>query len=267
MPLSENQKCELDSRLGTIDDELTRKHVPIPARALATTLTYQKALGITFVFPSETSDYINEWYASKYGSIKNSPPIGLSIVCVAGHVFAVELPIIFGQCSIQPLKHIKGLTKEIWQSQNEENQRRIEETVIQIIRRFQAVANYLEVIGGDLIASATHLLGPSGDYGLSKWSSFQAVEKIIKASLQAKKIKYKFNHNLKDLLLLASENGLPLIPEALAAKIKTTAGVRYGEKKVELKDAVNAHYASIMICAMLADPKDDYQLHGISIEY
>lgn len=267
MSLSEKEKNELDDRLRAIDDELVRKHVPIPSRPLVISLTYQSALRINFVIPSEVSDYIDEWYAKKYGSIKNSSPIGLSVVGISGHIFAVELPIIFGSCSIQPLQYIKGLTPEIWQAQNENNQRRIEDTVLQIIRRFQVIARHLDIIGGDLNASATHLLGPSGDYGLSKWSSFQAVEKLIKASLQVKKIKYKFDHNLNALLRLSAEHGFPRIPQNLVAKIKTTAGVRYGEKMVELSEAVNAHYASIIVCATLADPRNEYQLSATAIEY
>jgi hypothetical protein len=265
--LSEQQKSELSAHLEKIDAELTAKHVPIPARALVTILTYQNALGVTFLFPSETSNYVNEWYTKKYGPVSNSSSIGLSVVCISGHVFAVELPIAFGHCAIQPLQHINSLTKEIWQAQSNDDQTRIEETAFELIRRFQVIASHLEIIGGDLMASATHLLGPSGDYGLSKWASFQAVEKLIKTSLQKRSIPYKRNHNLEELLSLASANGLPAIPEALSAKIKTTAGVRYGERKIDLKDAINAHYSSIVICATLADPKDEHGLQAVPIEY
>lgn len=265
--LSDRQKNELNEKLNLIDNELTEKHVPIPARPLVTSLKYQQALGISFVFPSEVSSYIEGWYSKKYGLIKDTRPIGSSVICISGHVFAVELPTILGQAKIRPLTHIKGLTEELWQSQSKKDQARIVETIVQIIRRFQVISNYLEAVGGDLTASVTHLLGPSGDYGLSKWASFQAAEKIIKSSLKTKNVKYPFTHDIDALRLLAAQNGLPLIPEDWIAKVKTTPGVRYGNQKISVSDAINSHYASIMICAMLADPENAYDLHGDLIKY
>lgn len=118
----------------------------------------------------------------------------------------------------------------------------------------ESIANYPLVPQAltDYDTAVHQILSRPRNYGLSKWSSLQAAEKMLKAFIRSCSQKPKWIHDLGKLAAEASELGMGSIPTQLIDAVQTPAGVRYGEIKVSLNEAVEAHYAAMDIGAHVA---------------
>ena len=104
----------------------------------------------------------------------------------------------------------------------------------------------------DLQSAVNHLFSHPQHCGQSKWASLQAAEKFIKSYIERKGGKIDQHHNLNKLSTYAYTLGLhQLNPDKLEI-IQCVAGVRYGEPSMSVQEAVEAHHASIDICAKVA---------------
>ena len=108
--------------------------------------------------------------------------------------------------------------------------------------------NYVTEALGDLDAAVSHLITNRPQSGLSKWSSLQAVEKMVKAYISQTGEEIKRTHSLNKLFKQAEKLGLLVPPEQYINDIQCSAGVRYGEMSVSIEDAVTAHLLSLEIC-------------------
>lgn len=104
----------------------------------------------------------------------------------------------------------------------------------------------------DIFASTSHLFSNPPNYGLSKWSSLQAAEKMFKSFIELKGQKFKFTHDLKSLASQAESIGLPHIDHVLLNDVQCNAEIRYGNPQVSLFEAVQANYSAIEISAAIA---------------
>lgn len=104
----------------------------------------------------------------------------------------------------------------------------------------------------DLYAAVFHLTARNRHHGLSKWASSQAAEKMLKAYLKENTGSYERGHLLEPLVREAESAGLGQLDRRLLAAIQCSADVRYGVEPVSLKNAVDAHHASLGICAQVA---------------
>lgn len=107
----------------------------------------------------------------------------------------------------------------------------------------------LALVRGNLEAAVAHLSGNVRQAGLSQWESLQAAEKVLKAYIEAVVGSYKHGHKLSDFETQAVKAGLPPMDPAWLPAIQCSAGVRYGEVVVSLKQAVAAHHASLRVVA------------------
>jgi hypothetical protein len=104
----------------------------------------------------------------------------------------------------------------------------------------------------DIKVTLSHLFSSPPNYGLSKWSSLQAVEKFIKAYIERRGNTPPFSHDLARLATDAELLGLPTVPRTDLAKIQCSADVRYGQIPVGLNEAVEAHQTAISVCAEIS---------------
>lgn len=110
-------------------------------------------------------------------------------------------------------------------------------------------------------AAVFHLTAQNADYGESRWSSLQLVEKFMKGLLYlmddatAEEIK-DAGHELKKLhrLLVRSIRDINLMP--LAKEVQCTAQVRYGEVVSTRDQAYKAHKSALRIVASLGSIKN-----------
>lgn len=105
---------------------------------------------------------------------------------------------------------------------------------------------------GDLESAISSIFLSPPQYGLSKWSSLQFTEKLLKGLLILFTEEIPFTHDLIKLSKIANKYGLPDIPKDLLRRIQCSADIRYNSKKVSLSDAISAHHASLNICSHVA---------------
>lgn len=111
---------------------------------------------------------------------------------------------------------------------------------------------YVNEAIADLNSATTFILQRPPQYGLSKWSSLQLVEKLLKSFLKLKKASIPRHHKLPKIVLIAKDYGLVPPNAALLGSVQCTAGVRYGEVPVTLGEAISAHHASLDLGKQLA---------------
>ncbi len=97
----------------------------------------------------------------------------------------------------------------------------------------------------DLRTAVDVIMSERTNYGLSKWSSMQFIEKIMKGILTENKISYHKSHDLFYLNTLIINNNLSNLPNSIIDKISCQAAVRYDKDLVSRKDAIDAHHFSI----------------------
>lgn len=99
----------------------------------------------------------------------------------------------------------------------------------------------------DIRAAVGHLEGHTRNHSLSKWSSLQAAEKILKAYIRSQGSVFPPVHVLEDLAVIAERCGLFTVDRNMLADIQCAPKVRYGEVAVPLHDAVQAHHQSLAV--------------------
>ena len=99
----------------------------------------------------------------------------------------------------------------------------------------------------DISSAVDNLLLHSPEYGLSKWSSLQAAEKLIKASIEWHGKKYTKTHNLNKLVNDAAKSGIVLEINNEINQVQCSPAIRYGEIECGKEEAVKAHHAVFRI--------------------
>lgn len=217
------------------------------------------------------------WFDQRYGHRLKIDPTWKMAIMLRGDVYRMRLPSVYGSvraiCSprdfgctrsnilgsqaepptVNILDLIDGLTEEYAKKLSDEELASIlrcfqlgltARNEIESVREINLVAEAI----GDLQACVAHLFSDPAQYGLSKWASLEATEKIIKAFIGLKKGKFDKNHYLDKQATMAESLGLRAIPRVLLAKIQCSAGVRYGNPRVSLPEAVEAHHTALDVC-------------------
>lgn len=103
--------------------------------------------------------------------------------------------------------------------------------------------NLIELALSDISASINHMLAQKPEYGLSKWSSLQAAEKIIKAAIKRAGGNYTLTHKLDELITQALKFGLKFEVKSIIDRIQCSPAIRYDEEPCSKISAAQAHYA------------------------
>jgi hypothetical protein len=122
----------------------------------------------------------------------------------------------------------------------------------QLIHQIKGMTFVSEALG-DMGSSVDHLFTHPIQCGLSKWESLQAAEKLVKTFIHKKGGTIERHHILKKHLKIAYHLGLSRLNQDNVDIVQCDAGVRYGEKTIGVQEAVEAHQASLEICARIAE--------------
>ncbi len=281
---------QLEGILPEIDALLKSKDVAIPYRQLAAicefSKRYQISLPVSKPNPRYThkldklwpiTEFITDWYKKRYGErLKINPGPGYCVFLIKDDPWVFKYPLAVGNWRYGAWKENDNDKPDLSRGESILN-------VVDSIENFPSAARerltpselkYLfEIFGlglkaltkikyckkNELIESAksdidvavTHLMSSKPECGLSKWSSLQATEKIIKAAIKNRGIPFKKIHILSDLI---KQLDVGLHVEKLnseIAKVQCTPGVRYGDEVVRLNEAVEAHHATFRIILLL----------------
>ncbi len=223
---------------------------------------------------------IFQWYNDKYGDKLKFDPTWKTAILIRGDAYRLQIPLAFGAfvgvCSKEsfgkeppPIKSsselpqmnilnlVDGLTEGYVKTLKSEELKNIfDNFMLGNYTRYEMETlldkPLVEQAKGDIDAAVSHIFSNPPQYGLSKWASLQATEKIIKAFIEEKNNNFPFSHDLKKLAKQAKDAGLREIPDALLDLIQCSAGVRYGDPVVSLIESVQAHQACLEICLGVA---------------
>lgn len=272
---------EFDKLMLGIDRRLADNGVSIFRRPIHASHIISKEFGIQLLMTPPTpgvphellkywpiSQRIRQWYELRYGDrLKVHLGSGCMAFLIDNDVWVFRFPRIYGSVRLVASRTIKSnrmgtkgkpLIHNILDSIDRlPDARRSSLTDAQLdgllkyfVLGFEALCG-LEAFAkdglvnsalADIAASIDHLVARNPEYGLSKWSSLQAAEKLLKATLRRASAKYSKTHNLAQLLKEAQRSQVTLDIDKLVGKIQCSPGIRYGQEPCTLFDAVDAHH-------------------------
>lgn len=228
------------------------------------------------------ASHISEWYSRRYGDrLKiHMGPGGVAIM-IRGDAWKIDLPRIYGMvtavCDPQIDKYksmpmmsrggppptlnilncIENMTEQYASQLSRQELQSIATFFDTALCAFHAIENvasnpYITEALSDVGSAVHHIFTVPPHYGLSKWSTLQFIEKILKSYMRTKGIPFPLKHDLHVLSIIACKNGLQPLDTILIDKIKCDAGIRYGEQVITLSEAIEAHNASIIMAKIIS---------------
>ncbi|MCI5157229.1 MAG: hypothetical protein D3906_02120 [Candidatus Electrothrix sp. AUS1_2] len=273
--------------MNEIDEQLRKENVPIHSRCIRAGGEYSRRYSLKFYIALENDSgtlgnysdeyvggHIEGWYNRRYGDRQNiDMSLGSTALILRGDLWKLKLPYFLGRVrfaierdlskhnkavittqklpvfNILPM--IDGLTQELAWHLTDNECKNILIIFSSMLHSFQLINGlkdypYFLEIETDISTAVTVMFASRPHFGQSKWASSQAAEKFIKCLLKSRNVPFPKNHNLQTLADLASKEGVRLDTDVVS-KASTAAGVRYGEIQVTADEAVQAHYASLVI--------------------
>lgn len=228
------------------------------------------------------SSHIHRWYEENYGDrLKLRVGPGAIALNIRGEAWKANLPLVYGSVELvadpnlvsdatssglqisrpgrrpthNVLASIEGLPQQLATLLTNSELREIFDDyvlalgVLQELRGKHKSDTLIAAAFTDLDVAVEKLTNASPDYGLSRWSSLQFAEKVIKAELRAAGVKFPSNHNLGNLAKLLDDHKLFRLDRQRLSEIQCSASVRYGEERTSLREALIAHRSSIRVVA------------------
>lgn len=228
------------------------------------------------------SSHIIDWYDKKYGDrLKVDLGLGNGAIILKGDVWKTTFPRFYGGFKFifdpnideykdfpetskgqnylifNPLRCIDGLTSNLAITLEKQEIKNFSQFFILGINAKKLLEEIkskplIPEAKTDMESSVSYIFSQPPHYGQSKWASLQFVEKLLKCYLDLKRIEFRKTHDLLRLATLAEQHGLPPLPRLFIQNVQCPPGVRYGEPKVTLKEAVEAHHSALKICSYIA---------------
>jgi len=287
-----NAADEFNELLERIDAQLRKERVSIGFRPLRALGVVSSEYGIPLPLgplPHGTSEpagknwpiseRILAWYRTRYGDrLKSNLGPGRMAVLIRNDVWVFRFPRFYGSVKIiasrtgesipmtnnrQPAMHnildsIDKLPARLRGSLTEHELQTLYQWFISGHKGFQRIQS---LAGDDLIKSALadidacvgNLSGDKPNFGLAKWSSLQAGEKVLKAAIHRKGAVFSRTHDLSALINEASRAGLCLHIDSIIASLQCSPGIRYGEEACGLREAIDAHHAVFTMASRVTE--------------
>lgn len=214
------------------------------------------------------SDFLMGWYENLYGDrLKRWGP-GRIVILLRGipwiirfpknwifhkqHLEAEYLKTEIRSGSIDIFKYIENATPGLIRALNKEEYLKLVNGFIMgmpafILLEMFSQNDLIKKAMGDYDAVVNHLIGQNADYGLAKWSSMQAVEKVLKYAIESKGIEYGRIHDIYKLSEQVKTLGIDPPSEILLNKVTCSPGIRYRKEIISPEQAVEIQYASLQI--------------------
>ncbi|MCG8594700.1 MAG: hypothetical protein MI785_10075 [Kiloniellales bacterium] len=120
-----------------------------------------------------------------------------------------------------------------------------------VLEASSSLHEFIPSAEGDILAAVGHLMSNTKQYGLSKWASLQASEKVLKALIKHRGSTFPKNHDLSGLETRLKGTGAKIDVAHLLSLIQCQAGIRYGEVPCDRDAALAAHHASLALIVEL----------------
>jgi HEPN domain-containing protein len=277
------QKADLKKIIKNIDEDLIKEQVPLELRPMQALLALSQRLKlkITSLPDDETHKVVINWFSRKYGaSLKRDHNLGVMAILIRSDLFKMTLPLVYGevQVVVDPNVELRNrVQKSVGQDpavvyvlnciEGLSNAHARELSPVELKElllyyswgagAFQSIAlfsgnPYTREALKDLRSAVEHLFGDPRACGRSKWASLQAAEKLLRAYIAHRGGVMDRDHDLLQLARDAYALGLPALNPDNLEILKCDPGVLSGKTAVDVQQAVEAHHASIDICAIVA---------------
>jgi len=260
-----------------IDAEMRAAGVPIPARQIdgARRFAIKHMPGMVIIGPGQNimSRRVTDWFSARYGErLSLDPSDGHFVTEIGGDFFRVAPPKFFGMVKFfadrtlpeydrggldRPvvyniMESVRDITEELSASLTDDAVRAIHNDFFFGLRAtsFLEQNKEIELINkarGDLMTAVDQLLTHPIRAGDAKWSSLQAAEKLLKATIEAHGGKFEKVHKVVQLSEQLTKLGVAGNTRIYASKIQCTPGIRYGEEQCTTREAFDAHKAFISL--------------------
>lgn len=225
---------------------------------------------------------MEQWFTATYANLQHYDFIlGEVLIAVAGNIFAMKIPTVYGPLrpptwraddldlpdrmrSTVPLNIaglVNNMTSKLAMKISEDELKLASDRFLDGLEIYSYLdinkrnAPLLNEALNDIKASATYFNNQNNALGPSRWSSLQAVEKLFKYALLRDGVKFKKNHDLKQLA--EKLDGFDCDLFSLLNEVQVGAGVRYGEQSTSSEEAFEAHTAALKIMVKIVR-KIDY---------
>lgn len=282
---------DFEDLMVSVDRGLVQDGFSIPQRPInalgALSRQYSMSLPITPPIPNAKheadnnwpiSERVYKWYDMRYGErtkIDCSP--GRMVVFIEEDLWVIKFPRIYGSVEFTVSRTTESdrsrsdgkpaIYNVLDAIQDFPKTRRTnlpEMELHHIFEKFLLGLESFSILEGsnqnDLIKSAiadvssavNHLLDPSKQYGLSKWSSLQAAEKVLKAAITLHDGNYSNTHDLTKLMKQAAAVGIFGQWEELIDCIQCPPAIRYGDNSCSRDEALLAHNSMLGLVIVLS---------------
>lgn len=227
---------------------------------------------------------VHLWYEKRYGErLKVHPGPGSFAIRIRGDAWKVNLPLVYGRVNFLVDRDVGSyvghpnpgfgneipdynvllciedfpvpLANDLGDGELLEVLREVMFAldVLQGLSNIEDEQTLIDHARADLRVAVDNLVSSQQNYGLSKWSSLQFTEKLMKWKLSSNGVAYPNTHNLQKLSKLGSDKGLFELGGEPVSKVQCSAAIRYGEESTSLISAMDAHRSSILIAGQLVD--------------
>jgi HEPN domain len=227
------------------------------------------------------SESVIQWFKTRYGDRLNLDfSFGRSALVLRNNIFRFRCAVFYGRAILicapelinteppqltvrQPacvnvLRQFENLTQDYALSLGPDEQNALLETYVEAEMALAHICDattetYIHEARGDLTASVDQLVMQPPQFGASKWSSLQGVEKFLKSFIVQKGSAHKSTHDLVALANQAEHLGLRPIGRQFLKAVQCAASVRYDTKQVTKGEALDARSAALSLCAEIAN--------------
>jgi hypothetical protein len=246
-----------------VNQRLIDDGVDVEARPMRAWMMVQRELKVAIAMPAPGSERIFAWFKHVYGErLKVDFSPGRVLVMLRGDAWAMKLPRVFGTPPPIPfVRMIEKSTEALILSLTADELDGLRRIARQAMAAFSAMENKLPLeVQADWRTAVDQVVANHHCYGLSKWSSQQAVEKVLSAYVvknggnpRPRRPPGFHAHSLEPLVAEAERVGLQPVDRQLLAQAECSADARYpGRVNVTVQEAVAAHQASILISGAIA---------------
>lgn len=283
---------ELEEELEEIDAFLRQEKIPIPGRPLRAITEFSKKhkIGLPISEPIQgifhesyqywsITEFIMQWFDDRYGGrLGMDMGPGKCAFLLRGDPWVFHFPKFWGSYrfgasrkhSSDELAPIEGIAVyNIFESVKNLPSGLRESTTDAELQEMLDVhrlglgalsildeKNDIELIksaSADIEAAVSHIMSTKSEYGLSKWSSLQATEKVLKGVMQNNNLVYKKTHDLNKLAKQLDNIDIEVDIYSEIVEIQCLPSIRYGEESLTLEEAVKAHHASLRVILNFKD--------------
>jgi hypothetical protein len=237
----------------TVNARLQGEYVPIPARPFRAWQLLQENIGARLMWlRGPEAERIAHWFTSQCGTRAGHGVWHRRLLAqLGGDPWVLNVPMVYGRVRLDLLQMIEHGSAALLRRITQEELGCLDSILPQAMNAFNALNHTEPELYSDWLGTVEHATNGFPNFGMSRWSSQQAFEKIVKEFIKRRGSQPEYSHNLEAIVALAEQLGLPTVDRLLLEKVKCRPAARYPgtshSRESTALMAIEAHQASIVL--------------------